>query len=209
MDFEYGVGQLFDGAKTESITPKKRLWSKLSAAPDFYNSLPWQPGGERLFHHLKDLPSLSILTGVPHGGWGEPQKVRWCSRNLSSCPKYQQHVNMVGQSSRHEYVNFWYSGPRMGDEALMIITCWSANKHEESGPGRILIDDREDLGVKWVEKGGVFIHHTDTDVTLRRLTELGVLPMPETLLEGGQEGQEGQEPSPSAAGIVEKTKPVL
>jgi len=56
-----------------------------------------------------------------------------------------------------------------------LITCWSKNKHEESARGKILIDDRADLGIRWVEKGGIFIHHTSTVTTLVRLRELGLI----------------------------------
>jgi hypothetical protein len=174
-NFDAGVKNAFGGIPFESI-PTNELWSKLSEPElDFYNNLGWQGGGKRLFENLSNLPSLSILTGVPRGGWAERQKVLWCKRFLTSCPKPQQHVNMVGPKGTHSHINVAESGPRKGDEVLKIITCWSNNKFMESGPGHILIDDRVDIGAKWTAAGGIFIHHTDTDVTINKLVELGVI----------------------------------
>jgi len=43
---------------------------------------------------------------------------------------------------------------------------------------RVLIDDRIELSVKWTEKGGIFIHHTDTKSTLQKLVDRGILLSP-------------------------------
>jgi hypothetical protein len=57
-----------------------------------------------------------------------------------------------------------------------VITCWSHNKHLEcTEPGSVLIDDRLDLREAWEAAGGVFVHHTTTENTIRRLQQLGVL----------------------------------
>ena len=42
---------------------------------------------------------------------------------------------------------------------------------------RVLIDDRADLGIKWEEKGGIFIHHTDTESTLKKLRDANIIPL--------------------------------
>ena len=40
----------------------------------------------------------------------------------------------------------------------------------------VLIDDNQQLAEKWELRGGIFIHHTSTEETLRKLKEVGVLP---------------------------------
>jgi uncharacterized protein YutE (UPF0331/DUF86 family) len=39
----------------------------------------------------------------------------------------------------------------------------------------VLIDDRIALAADWVSKGGIFIHHTDTERTLQQLREHGII----------------------------------
>jgi hypothetical protein len=39
----------------------------------------------------------------------------------------------------------------------------------------ILIDDNEDLKENWESRGGIFVHHTNTERTLRKLKEHGIL----------------------------------
>ena len=57
-----------------------------------------------------------------------------------------------------------------------VITCWSHNKHYESGPGAVLIDDRHDLKAAWEAKGGIFVHHTGcAEETIAQLQRHGIL----------------------------------
>jgi len=39
----------------------------------------------------------------------------------------------------------------------------------------ILIDDRIDLKKDWEAAGGVFVHHINTETTIRKLCDLGVI----------------------------------
>ena len=61
-------------------------------------------------------------------------------------------------------------GPR-----VRVIACPAADKHRESGPGAVLIDDSERLRGAWEGRGGTFVHHTTTERTLRRLRSLRVI----------------------------------
>ena len=57
-----------------------------------------------------------------------------------------------------------------------VITCWSSQKHCESGPGHVLIDDRLDLKADWEAKGGIFIHHNgNAQDTIAQLRDHGIL----------------------------------
>lgn len=39
----------------------------------------------------------------------------------------------------------------------------------------VLIDDRLDLRENWEARGGIFVHHTNTKRTLRKLVQHGIL----------------------------------
>lgn len=55
---------------------------------------------------------------------------------------------------------------------------------------RVLIDDRIELSKAWTDKGGIFIHHTDTKSTLQKLVEKGILRS--TAVDPGYEDVPGQ-----------------
>ena len=40
---------------------------------------------------------------------------------------------------------------------------------------RILIDDRIALKKNWVDAGGIFIHHINTETTIKKLCSLGII----------------------------------
>ncbi len=85
------------------------------------------------------------------------------------------HADYAGKKKAHERVEG--SGmKRNADHVVNVITCHSVNKHLESGPGMVLIDDRIQFEQDWNKAGGIFIHHTDTESTIRKLVERGILP---------------------------------
>lgn len=53
--------------------------------------------------------------------------------------------------------------------SIGVITCWSRDKHTFATPGDILIDDRISAKEKWVNAGGIFVHHTSAEETLDEL----------------------------------------
>jgi len=55
-----------------------------------------------------------------------------------------------------------------------VITCMSRDKHRWSGPGRVLVDDREKTRESWEAAGGIFILHTAAATSIARLKELGL-----------------------------------
>ena len=84
---------------------------------------------------------------------------------------------MAGYGYRHDNVNGQTRAcPETESDVLNVITCWSYNKHYESGHGAVLIDDRIALKESWEAAGGIFVHHTSTERTLQQLRGLGVLP---------------------------------
>jgi hypothetical protein len=57
----------------------KSFWARLTKAPDFFNSLDLMPDAMALFEAVRHTDPI-ILTGLPRGGWAEPQKRRWAAR---------------------------------------------------------------------------------------------------------------------------------
>ena len=52
-----------------------------------------------------------------------------------------------------------------------VITCWSKEKCLYGKSGDILIDDMLKAKAPWENMGGIFIHHTSTEDTLRKLNK--------------------------------------
>jgi hypothetical protein len=62
---------------------------------------------------------------------------------------------------------------RMLGGEVPVITCMSRDKARYSGPGHVLVDDRETSRAGWVEKGGDFILHTSAETSITELRRLG------------------------------------
>ena len=136
-------------------------------ANNFYEYLPWMSDGRELWNALVPLDP-DILTGVPRQHGARRDKAAWCQRELGM-PIH--HVDMAGYQRSHAVVG---NGQRK-EGVVNVITCWSRNKHLESGMRIVLIDDRESLARDWEMRGGIFVHHTSTKTTLKQLKELGIL----------------------------------
>ena len=136
------------------------------------------------------------------------EKFNWCVRELATVtttaaeettttttPVQFQHTDKAGRWRQHVPVkNAVVRVPQqqqqqrqpaattpVDDEdawTCRVITCWSEQKHHESGPDAVLIDDRIDLKGPWEAKGGIFIHHItgNTEWTLQQLRQHGILP---------------------------------
>jgi len=57
------------------------FWRRLAEAEDFYGRLPLLPDAGLLFGAVQHLDP-TILTGLPKGGWAEPQKRRWATTHF-------------------------------------------------------------------------------------------------------------------------------
>jgi hypothetical protein len=171
VDFDQGV-QSLTGQSPGALT-SGRLWSSIAKAEHFYRHLPWTRDGESLWEALRVLRPR-ILTGVPpaHAEQVARDKFAWCRREL--CVEVV-HWSKAGPKKSHAAIS--KQDKRRGKNIwCKVITCWSRNKHLESGPGRVLIDDRLDLRDNWEARGGIFIHHVNTEQTLRLLREKKILP---------------------------------
>eukprot|EP00522_Entomoneis_paludosa_P010526 CAMPEP_0172449368 /NCGR_PEP_ID=MMETSP1065-20121228/8102_1 /TAXON_ID=265537 /ORGANISM="Amphiprora paludosa, Strain CCMP125" /LENGTH=409 /DNA_ID=CAMNT_0013201033 /DNA_START=59 /DNA_END=1288 /DNA_ORIENTATION=+ len=175
------------------------MWQRVAQADSFFENLPWMEGGQSLWETVKKLQP-TILTGVPvNPEQSRQQKFQWCRRELGMPKVY--HIDLAGHNFQHKPVSSSSSifaplerqhpvvldqGHHANDSSTgdgeeedyvcRVITCWSNNKHYESGPGAVLIDDRIELGRAWEAKGGIFIHHKgDAEDTIAQLEEHGII----------------------------------
>ena len=144
------------------------MWRRIQASGSFFEVLPWTDCGRTLWKAISHLEP-DILTGVPPHASSRIEKYNWCTRELG-IPL--THVDKAGQLFQHYQVN----NSNHSQKASRVITCWSYNKHYESGPNRVLIDDRESLREAWEAKGGIFVHHNgDLSRTLKQLVDHGIV----------------------------------
>uniref|UniRef100_A0A7S1FTL1 Uncharacterized protein n=1 Tax=Corethron hystrix TaxID=216773 RepID=A0A7S1FTL1_9STRA len=199
VDFEKGVRNL-SGGRGPSDMSTRRMWSIVAKDDSFYENLPWTPDGRTLWAAILPLQP-DILTGVPMTIKSRAQKASWCKRELPSVLLDSKngylngvvlnvnHVDYAGRTKSREHgivtgnraKKDWSSaldatrlnGP--SEIVVNVLTCWSKNKHCESGANCVLIDDRLDLKEAWIKKGGIFIHHISTKKTLLELKALNIL----------------------------------
>lgn len=80
-DFDRGVLELCGLPPGDPELSMRQMWRSLARAENFFGELELMPDAMELWERC--LPhSPTILTGLPHGGWAEPQKRAWCARVL-------------------------------------------------------------------------------------------------------------------------------
>ena len=138
------VTDISDCAEHQSAS---EMWRKLARSERFFATLGWTRGcGEVLWRSLAPFGPC-ILTGLPRGTWAEPQKREWCKK-------------------------------RLGAE-VQVLCCLSKDKKSfaarcvREGRDAILVDDRLSNCEQWRSVGGIAVHHTSLEKTLRQLSDLG------------------------------------
>jgi hypothetical protein len=124
-DFDRGVRALSRGISADSL-PDHEKWRLIGRADRFYERLPWTSDGRRLWNAIKPHKP-DILTGVSMAPSCPREKAKWCARELGVATN---HVDKACRSprGRHQEVT-----GRAMDDVVNVITCWSRNKHFESG----------------------------------------------------------------------------
>ena len=174
-DFDAGVKRLCNGQSPREL-PKGYMWNCIANTEDFYCDLPWMRDGRALWDAIRPLQP-NILTGVPKNRDAREQKATWCQRELGVPVN---HVDMAGSKSTHCIVRGrkWSQSVREVEVVFLntyIVMMNGAHIVHRLPLDSILIDDNEDLKEKWESRGGIFVHHTDTERTLRKLKEHGIL----------------------------------
>lgn len=125
VDFEAGVRKLLQGRGPDDVKSSS-MWAAISRADRFYYNLPWTKDGKDLWNAIRHLRP-HILTGVPMLKQSREDKAQWCKRELGAITN---HVDMAGPKSTHTAVTGRKSHSL---QVVNVITCWSRNKHMESG----------------------------------------------------------------------------
>ena len=84
-DFDKKILEIF-GEYPEQF--KKNEWKRIANYPNFYGSLDLMPNALEFWNNIVDIAKshhcgLYILTGLPMGGWADPQKREWCKKHLN------------------------------------------------------------------------------------------------------------------------------
>jgi hypothetical protein len=178
-DFDFGMARLKD-EKGFQDQDQQVVWKEIAKDPQFFLNLPMTSDGEELWNYIKvynpsiltgaSMPTLNKLNSVAN------QKAAWCRKMLGMVDAVHIDVSQSAGDPRTTSLS-----PSGG----IIFTSKSERKHECSGPGRILIDDRPGTDGKykrsWEEAGGIFIHHKSAAETIRALQALGITPKSATM----------------------------
>lgn len=132
---------------------RNKLASKNITEKQYWENLDWMPDGKELYDYiLKYFPN--ILTAP--------------SRNptLSKKDQYKFSFNESMQGK-----TLWIKRLFNYNKIYFKV---SSQKQQLAKPNRILIDDREDNIKRWKDKGGIGIHHINSENTIKQLKLLGL-----------------------------------
>ncbi len=129
-----------------NMSPKE-MWLLINNnSPNFWAKMNWMKDGVELWRFIKKYNPF-ILTAIP--GKNNPDRNKaikgkevWVEKNL-------------GRKTLSKF-----------------IPTVSSKKKKWANSKSILIDDREDLIDQWIKKGGIGIHHTSTENTIKQLKKI-------------------------------------
>ena len=176
-DFDAGLQRLGEDKGFQG-QDQNTVWAEISKDLTFFLNLPMTSDGEELWAYIKGH-NPSILTGAGSHTTSKlnsvaNQKAAWCRKMLGMDDALHIDVSQSAEDPRTSLP------PSRG----IIFTSTSERKHECSGRGRILIDDRPGSDGRhkrnWEEAGGIFIHHKSAAETISTLRQMGITPKPAT-----------------------------
>lgn len=131
------------GRKFKSIRDK---WKPIKNYPNFWASMPWEPGGQQLWNFIKKFNPeiLSAYVTQTTDPSCIPGKTKWARTNLGFTPK----LNLVKRIEKQKYA-------------------------KDGANPTILIDDYEKNIRQFKAAGGIGILHTSTSNTISQLRKLG------------------------------------
>jgi hypothetical protein len=82
----------------EETLGAERFWVNLESHDGFYCKLPLMPDARELYEAVRHYEPI-ILTGLPLGGWAEPQKRIWAAEHFPGvkmicCPSKDKRLHM-------------------------------------------------------------------------------------------------------------------
>jgi len=133
--------------KWMNIPSSKEKWAPIKANKNFWPTLPWMSGGQRLWSYISkhDPHILSAYVEESFDPNCIPGKTQWLRRNTGLTNRSK--INLVRRKEKKLFA-------RRGNPA-------------------ILIDDYEKNVREFIQAGGIGIHHTSTPSTISQLKRLG------------------------------------
>lgn len=146
-DFKTGAQKTTKMSINKWMSMGKEKWSLITAKKDFWQTLPWMPGGKQLWSYLSkfDPHILSAYVEETYDPNCIPGKTEWLRRNAGMTNR--QRINLVRRKEKKLFA--------------------------KRGQPAILIDDYEKNTREFEQSGGVGIHHTNTSKTISELKKLG------------------------------------
>ena len=135
------------GAKISDV-PKPERWDKINAKKDFWKTLEWMPGAEKLWKFLKPYMPSIMSAWTKHDPNSAQGKADWLKNHVEKLPSSR--VNLVMRADKKRFA-----------------------KDGRTGAPNILIDDHPKNIGEWEASGGIGIHHTSVNRTITKLKKLG------------------------------------
>jgi hypothetical protein len=117
-DFDTAAEQLFkqNSRDAEAALGTDLFWKRIRSHGNFYGTLPLMPDAMQLYQAVAHLNPI-ILTGCPHGGWSEPQKVEWAARHFPGVP-------IITCRSKEKWLHLRHPGDILVDDYLRYKHLW-------------------------------------------------------------------------------------
>ncbi|WP_210528971.1 hypothetical protein [Rubellimicrobium arenae] len=104
----------------EARQGSRAFWRRIAGHEDFFYRLPLMPDARELWDAVAHLHPV-ILTGLPHGDWAAPQKMRWAARHFPA-------ARMITTMARAKRDHMEAPGDVLVDDLLKYRSLW-----EEAG----------------------------------------------------------------------------
>ena len=138
-----GGYQMISG-KDFATTDKDERWEEIKSKKDFWRTLPWMPGAERMWKLINKYNANILSAYSNRDGNSRPGKKAWLSKNAKPTGK----VFLVLRKDKQKYAT-------------------------TGGKPNILIDDYLKNIKEWEAAGGIGIHHKSPTTTISRLKRNG------------------------------------
>ena len=135
------------GAKISDV-PKPERWDKINAKKDFWKTLEWMPGAEKLWKFLKPYMPSIMSAWTKHDPNSAQGKADWLKNHVEKLPSSR--VNLVMRADKKRFA-----------------------KDGRTKQPNVLIDDHPKNIGEWEANGGIGIHHTSVNGTIAKLKKLG------------------------------------
>jgi len=138
-----GAYETLTGNKFEKM-PKEERWDAITGKKDFWHTLPWMSGAERMWKLINKYNANILSAYSNRDANSRPGKKVWLSKNA----KPKGTIHLVLRADKKKYAKL-------------------------GGQPNILIDDYIKNINEWEAAGGIGIHHTSPTTTISQLKRYG------------------------------------